>query len=430
MSNEMISRRAVLAGTAAASAASLFPAAASMAQSAAATAAPNQIRPFRVAVPQEVLTDLRRRILATRWADRETVPDQTQGTQLSTIQSLARYWATDYDWRRCETKLNALPQFMTAIDGVDKIHSNSFDNYGVIVIEFLFSKDLQQATQDVRDKISGARQDLPPEMEEPVVARFDFSDWPIISLTLSSDKYSPAELTKIADPGIKGDLQGVYGVAQYNHALLMGLHAAGFDVACAHAKSENALVNERQAAGIRQLWLSSGEFGPSLTDPSDAVRILGEVRPDVVFTHSPADYLLDHEMTSVIARAAAFGAPTPNLFRDRGHKPPRDFAVDCFQTRPASLRGIKRLRQPRPVAVESMDFGLTILGHAAGVAPAVESLIEKGQRLRQSLQSRIGRRQPGHPDTSPRANLVKCQPPTAPARGAKPHCRKGLMARD
>jgi len=77
------------------------------------------IRPFHVNIPQETLDDLRRRILAARWADKETVPDQSQGTQLATLQDLARYWSTDYDWRKCEAKLNALPQFITEIDGLD-----------------------------------------------------------------------------------------------------------------------------------------------------------------------------------------------------------------------------------------------------------------------------------------------------------------------
>src|SRR6478672_3901690 len=77
------------------------------------------IRAFQVDVPEAELTELRRRINATKWPDRETVTDQTQGVQLATIQQVARYWATDYDWRKCESKLNALPQFMTEIDGVD-----------------------------------------------------------------------------------------------------------------------------------------------------------------------------------------------------------------------------------------------------------------------------------------------------------------------
>jgi pimeloyl-ACP methyl ester carboxylesterase len=77
------------------------------------------IRAFQVDVPEAELTELRRRINATKWPDRETVTDQTQGVQLATIQEVARYWANDYDWRKCESKLNALPQFMTEIDGVD-----------------------------------------------------------------------------------------------------------------------------------------------------------------------------------------------------------------------------------------------------------------------------------------------------------------------
>jgi len=77
------------------------------------------VRPFRVDMPEETLADLRRRIAATRFPHRELVTDRSQGVQLATIQELARYWATDYDWRKAEAKLNALPQFTTEIDGVD-----------------------------------------------------------------------------------------------------------------------------------------------------------------------------------------------------------------------------------------------------------------------------------------------------------------------
>src|SRR3712207_6708393 len=77
------------------------------------------IRPFRIDVPEEELVDLRRRIADTQWPEKETVADQSQGVQLATMQELARYWATDYDWRKVEAKLNALPQFMAEIDGLD-----------------------------------------------------------------------------------------------------------------------------------------------------------------------------------------------------------------------------------------------------------------------------------------------------------------------
>src|SRR4026208_473523 len=77
------------------------------------------LRPFQVNVPESELTELRRRISATKWPERETVADASQGVQLATIQALARYWATEYDWRACEKRLNAVPQFITEIDGLD-----------------------------------------------------------------------------------------------------------------------------------------------------------------------------------------------------------------------------------------------------------------------------------------------------------------------
>ena len=77
------------------------------------------IRPFRVNVPHADLDDLRRRVLATRWPAKETVADQSQGVQLAKLQRLVRYWGTDYDWRKGEAKLNALPMFVTEIDGLN-----------------------------------------------------------------------------------------------------------------------------------------------------------------------------------------------------------------------------------------------------------------------------------------------------------------------
>jgi pimeloyl-ACP methyl ester carboxylesterase len=77
------------------------------------------VRPFHIDVPEEDLDDLRRRIAATQWPSKELVEDRSQGVQLATMQELARYWTTDYDWRKAEEKLNALPQFTTEIDGVD-----------------------------------------------------------------------------------------------------------------------------------------------------------------------------------------------------------------------------------------------------------------------------------------------------------------------
>ncbi|MEX0807462.1 MAG: epoxide hydrolase [Dongiaceae bacterium] len=105
-------RRAILAASAAAAAVSLLPAQASAADATA-------IRPFSFSAPEEDLVDLRRRIAATRWPEKETVEDHSQGVPLATVQKLADYWLTAYDWRKAEAKLNALPQFITEIDGLD-----------------------------------------------------------------------------------------------------------------------------------------------------------------------------------------------------------------------------------------------------------------------------------------------------------------------
>src|SRR6266576_6638318 len=95
-----------------------------------------EIRPFRFTVSDADLTDLRRRINATRWPEREVVNDQSQGVQLATMQKLARYWGTQYDWRKCEARLAALPQFTTTIDGVDIhfIHVRSKEKNALPVI--------------------------------------------------------------------------------------------------------------------------------------------------------------------------------------------------------------------------------------------------------------------------------------------------------
>jgi Epoxide hydrolase N terminus len=110
------SRRVVLGGAAAVGASSALQ---SVARAGLNYFAADAIRPFRIEVSEETLADLRRRIVATRWPERETIADQSQGVQLATLQQLAAYWATDYDWREIETRLNALPQFITEIDGLD-----------------------------------------------------------------------------------------------------------------------------------------------------------------------------------------------------------------------------------------------------------------------------------------------------------------------
>src|SRR5689334_15412825 len=106
-------RRDVLAASAAASAATLLPGQPGAAEN------KTEIRSFHFDVADATLFDLRKRVKETRWPERETVSDTSQGVQLATIQALAHYWATDYDWRKCEERLKAQPQFVTEIDGLD-----------------------------------------------------------------------------------------------------------------------------------------------------------------------------------------------------------------------------------------------------------------------------------------------------------------------
>lgn len=107
-----------------------------------------------------------------------------------------------------------MEEAFNALSGVDEIRSTSLDGFATIIVQFVFSKDPDQAAQDVRDAISGIRNDLPPEMKEPVLRKFDPNDLPIVSLTLSSDRLQTPELTLLADPGVTRALRGINGVAQ------------------------------------------------------------------------------------------------------------------------------------------------------------------------------------------------------------------------
>jgi hydrophobic/amphiphilic exporter-1 (mainly G- bacteria), HAE1 family len=110
--------------------------------------------------------------------------------------------------------VDPIEEQISAISGVKQIQSNSLDSFGVITVEFAFEKDLQEATQDIRDGISQIRNDLPTEMEEPILTRFDPNDLPIVQLTAASQTLSGPELTRLVDPGIVRQLRGVTGVAE------------------------------------------------------------------------------------------------------------------------------------------------------------------------------------------------------------------------
>ena len=112
--------------------------------------------------------------------------------------------------------IDPIEEAISGISGIDRMRSNSLDSFANIIVEFDFSKDPRVATQEIRDKISGIRNDLPTEMEEPILTQFDPADRPILSLTLSSPGLTGAELTRMADPGITRKLRGITGVATVN----------------------------------------------------------------------------------------------------------------------------------------------------------------------------------------------------------------------
>ena len=112
--------------------------------------------------------------------------------------------------------LDPIEEAVQGIAGVDKINGEARDGYAQLVVQYVFEKPIQEQTQDIRDAISLIRQDLPQDMEEPILRRIDPADFPIVSLALVSETLSPAQLTRLADPGITRELRSITGVAQVN----------------------------------------------------------------------------------------------------------------------------------------------------------------------------------------------------------------------
>src|SRR5262245_46039064 len=110
--------------------------------------------------------------------------------------------------------LDPVEEAISSISGVKNVNGTAEDGFATVMVEFLFDKPLQEATQDIRDAISGIRQDLPAEMEEPIIKKFNDTDLPIVSLALSSNTLTPGELTRLADPGITREFRSIAGVAE------------------------------------------------------------------------------------------------------------------------------------------------------------------------------------------------------------------------
>ncbi len=157
--------------------------------------------------------------------------------------------------------LERVEEAVSGISGVDKINGTAQDGFANITVMFVFEKDLQQASQDIRDKISTIRSDLPVEMKEPVLSRFDPQDLPIVQLSLNSTVLSAPELTRIADPGITRELRGISGVAEAN--VLGGV--------------QRELTVEIRPDAMKQMNVSVGQLVLALQQQNLAVPV-GSVR--------------------------------------------------------------------------------------------------------------------------------------------------------
>jgi hydrophobe/amphiphile efflux-1 (HAE1) family protein len=177
--------------------------------------------------------------------------------------------------------INPIEEVVAGISGVKQVQSTALDSFGTMVVEFEFEKDLQEATQDIRDTISQIRNDLPVEMEEPILRRFDPNDLPIVSFALTSERLDPAALTRLADPGITSQLRSIQGVAEVN--VLGGLERE-IEVQLRPADMAAAGVSVPEVvAALRQQNLEA-PVGRLTTDfREDAIRLQGRLEGPVDF---------------------------------------------------------------------------------------------------------------------------------------------------
>ena len=288
-----------------------------------------EVRPFRVDVPQEAIDDLRRRIEATRWPSKELVEDRSQGVQLATMRELARYWTTEYDWRTCEARLNAVPQFMTEIDGLDihfiHVRSKHEDALPLIMTHGWPGSvvELLETIGPLTDPTAhGGKAEDAFHLVLPSLPGYGFSGEPAgLGWDSARTARAWAELMHrlgyaryVAQGGDVGALvtdlmgrQAVEGLAGYHLNLLTAVLAIGD-----HLPKESE--EERTAAEAFAFFRQDG-FGYFL-EMATRPETIGYAMLD-----SPialAAWLLDHDTDSYQKIAGAFvdGKPTGNLTRD------------------------------------------------------------------------------------------------------------------
>ena len=278
----------------------------------------NAIRPFHVNVPEAELTELRRRINATKWPERETVTDATQGVQLATMQALARYWGTEYDWRKVEARLKALPHFITEIDGLD--------------IHFIH----------VRSKHENAL---------PLIVTHG---WP----------GSVIEQLKIIDPLTNPTAHGASASDAF-HLVIPSMPGYGFSGKPTAPgwdpdRIARAWVVLMKRLGYTQFVAQGGDWGALITDlmgvlaPPELLGIHtnmpGAVPADIdgaAFTGAPAPSGLVSRRDNMLSTGCLFLQARPGL-RHRDGEPPADAVRDCgFARRPGGLDARPRRKPVR-----------------------------------------------------------------------------------
>jgi hydrophobic/amphiphilic exporter-1 (mainly G- bacteria), HAE1 family len=177
--------------------------------------------------------------------------------------------------------VDPIEEAISSISGVKKVTSRAEDGFGFIMVEFQFEKPLQEATQDIRDAISGIRSDLPDEMEEPIIRKLNDTDRPIVSLSVSSTALSPAELTRLADPGITRELRSIAGVAE---VAIAGKQERELTVELKPEALQSAGVSVAQVVQALQLQNLAAPVGRVAGDLDErSIRLKGRLEGPVEF---------------------------------------------------------------------------------------------------------------------------------------------------
>ena len=290
--------------------------------------AATEVRPFQVEFPEEAIDDLRRRVAATRWPSKELVADRSQGVQLPTVQALAAYWLDGYDWRRCEAKLNALPQFITEIDGVDvhfiHVRSQHEDALPVIITHGWPGSviEMLEVIEPLTDPTAhGGSADDAFDVVIPSIPGYGFSPeptelgwwagrvaqiWPELMRRLGYDRF-------VAQGGDVGAAV-TDGMGRMAPEGLLGIHTNLFVPALGGAKFSDETEEEKAANEAMALFRATG-FGYFL-EQSTRPQTIGYGLLD-----SPVElaaWLLDHDTDAYYKIASAFvdDKPSGNLTRD------------------------------------------------------------------------------------------------------------------